>query len=400
MDPRVSVIIPCYNQGRFLPFSLQSVLEQTFQDWEAVIVNDGSIDNTAAVAAQFRDPRILYIEQKNRGLAGARNKGIHSARAQIIALLDSDDLWEPEFLEIMMDQLERYPQAAGAYCGHQYVDVKGQEIGVPSLKVVPPETFHHHVSRGNWLVPGAVVFRKAIAQEMGLFDESMRAVEDTDLWIRMSARYEFVGVPEILVKYRRHGSNMTADPQHMVKALYQLTQKMHGPLDENDVSGCKEKRIGYAMFYESAARKYLEVGNYKKSADYFEKMVNMLPSLPYEMWVWRSVSHAHLPIEVQADRGSFNWTLAQRDVLGLLCELHTRSKDASILKKSYPKMKASAFVALAQDSVDTGRFWLAYRWLGLAALTYPGVLFARRFWGTVARGIWRSVQRARNQLWN
>jgi hypothetical protein len=193
---------------------------------------------------------------------------------------------------------------------------------------------------------------------------------------------------------------MTADPQHMVKALYQLTEKMHGPLDENVDTWCEDKRFGYASFYESAARKYLEVGNFKKSADYFEKMADMQPSLSFKMRLWRGVSHAHVSIEDQADWGSFNWTLAQRDVLGLLCELRTRSKDSLILKRSYPKIKASAFVALAQDSVDTERFLLAYRWLCLAVWNYPGILFARRFWGTAARGLWWSVQRASYQLWN
>lgn len=98
--PEVSVIIPCYNHGHYLPHAVNSVLAQTFTDWEAIIVDDGSTDNTREVAAQFTDERVRYVHQENRGLSGARNTGIRAAQGAYLAFLDADDEWEPRFLRV------------------------------------------------------------------------------------------------------------------------------------------------------------------------------------------------------------------------------------------------------------------------------------------------------------
>ncbi len=117
MCPDVSVIIPCYNHAHYLSYALESVLAQTYNDWEAIVVDDGSTDNTAEVTAQFNDPRIRYIYQNNQGLSSARNTGIYASLAGAIALLDADDVWEADYLEKMLPTLESNPEAAAVYCG-------------------------------------------------------------------------------------------------------------------------------------------------------------------------------------------------------------------------------------------------------------------------------------------
>ncbi|MEM4724269.1 MAG: glycosyltransferase family A protein, partial [Candidatus Hadarchaeum sp.] len=108
----VSVIIPCYNHGHYLPCAVNSVMAQTFADWEAIIVDDGSTDNTREVAAQFTDSRVRYIYQDNRGLAAARNTGIRAAQGEYLAFLDADDEWEPTFLEACVAALSQQPALA------------------------------------------------------------------------------------------------------------------------------------------------------------------------------------------------------------------------------------------------------------------------------------------------
>src|SRR5512135_2445774 len=115
MTPIVSIIIPCYNQARYLPLSIGSVQAQSRPDWEIVLVNDGSTDDSAAVAAHFTDPRIRYIYQNNQGLSAARNTGVRAALGRYLAFLDSDDEWASEFLTTCIHTLETNPRLAGVY---------------------------------------------------------------------------------------------------------------------------------------------------------------------------------------------------------------------------------------------------------------------------------------------
>jgi len=123
--PRVSVIISCYNQAHYLPSAVYSVLAQTFADWEAIIVDDGSTDDTGNVAAQFTDARIHYIHQENRGLSAARNSGIRAARGEYLAFLDADDEWEPHFLEVCLTTLANQKTATAVVTRARFIDETG-----------------------------------------------------------------------------------------------------------------------------------------------------------------------------------------------------------------------------------------------------------------------------------
>ena len=181
MCPDVSVIIPCYNHGHYLSYALESVLAQTYNDWEAIVVDDGSSDNTPEVTAQLNDPRIHYIYQNNQGLSSARNTGICASLAEAIALLDADDVWDPNFLEKMMNSLANNPQSAAVYCGYKYIDQDGINIGFQEVKIIPAEKVHDILyKQGNWLLPSSVIFRKGLAEAVGLFDESLQGIEEWD----------------------------------------------------------------------------------------------------------------------------------------------------------------------------------------------------------------------------
>jgi glycosyltransferase involved in cell wall biosynthesis len=395
MEPiLVSAIIPAYNAELYLAQAIESAFAQTYQNFEIIVVDDGSTDGTAQIAHQFGDT-VRYVYQSNQGLAAARNTGIRHARSQIIALLDADDLWDPDFLQVMTGLLEKHPDAAAVHCGFQYIDAQGNIVGKPSLRVVSPEVFHRtQVIQGNWLSACAVLFRKPIAEEVGLFDESLRALEDQDLWIRLSASHPFIGLPVSLVKYRRHGSNMSKDPRHMITAGDKLMEKVFGPLDDNVSSWPKVKVVAYRNHFRSAAIRYLSVGNYEKCTYYLCRLA--VVSLDYlcSIELWRGLALAHMPDEFQFDASvEPDWNKMQNDIDFLLAELNKQRVDDATVDQNYARIKASAFLALADEAGRRGNLRLVSRWLWIASRSFAPLWVDRRLWGTIFRSLTGKMNR-------
>ena len=384
--PQVSVVIPAYNQAHFLAHAINSVLAQTYREYEVIVVDDGSTDDTPAVAGQFGDA-IRYIHQTNRGLSGARNTAIRNARAEIIALLDSDDLWEPNFLEMMVGLLTQHPETAGAYCGFQYINSTGETVGKPSLKIVPPEMFHETVViEGNWLAPCGVIFRKQLALDTGLFDESLRALEDSDMWIRMSAHHPFVGLPQALVKYRRHGNNMSSDPERMVTASRTVREKLFGSSSSDVSTWSRTKTLAFQNHFLSGSVHYLASSRVQQSADYLRRLARISVSHLWSLGTWRALVRAHLPREYQFDpQAKLDWECAQAHVTDLLDALVRKDPNAPDLQSQISRIKGGAFLALADEAGRAKEIHRAYSWLWQATRAYPGLLLERPYFGTLIR---------------
>jgi glycosyltransferase involved in cell wall biosynthesis len=209
-SPTVSVIIPAYNAAPYVAETLESLFAQTYRDFEAIFINDGSTDETEARVAPFRD-RLVYIAQPNRGVMAARNAGLRIARGRYIALLDSDDLLTPRFLEVLVGMLEEDATIAAAYPNALYFGWPRHDgkLHQDAFPVSEPVTFDR-VLRRECYVFGLLVFRRAVVDEVGGYDESLQGqgAEDFELWLRMlrhGHRFRFTREP--LVKYRwRHDS--------------------------------------------------------------------------------------------------------------------------------------------------------------------------------------------------
>jgi len=388
MGPKVSVLIPSYNHAHYLVYALDSVVSQSFSDWEAIVIDDGSTDDTQRVTVQFDDPRIKYIYQENQGLSAARNTGIRAANADIIALLDADDIWRVDFLEMMLVPFDSRPEAVAVYCGFQYIDENGQDVGIPSLKVVPPNEFRDYfAANGNWLVPSGVVFRKVIAEKEGCFDESLRAVEDAYLWSKMSYVGPFVGIPLPLVGYRRHDANMSSDPQRMVSSNYKILERHHGPPQGDTSTWTERKKYIYTRYFRSAAIRYLAFGDLQMSAYLFLRMQEITPQAGTEIGTWRSLARVHLPIEIRNAPNVIEWQSAERDILGLLAELEKMKPNSNILDERYSMISGSAYLALADEAFRAGQFALAYKWMWLAFKNHKSLILTRPYWGALGRGI-------------
>lgn len=395
--PTVSVIIPCYNHGHYLPHAVRSVLAQTFTDWEAIIVDDGSTDDTRQVAAQFTDPRIRYIYQENRGLSGARNTGIAAARGELIALLDADDMWEPEFLARMVAALQETPTAAAAYCGFRWMDAIGNPLKQSVLRVVPPERFYEELLyQGSWISACSVVVRAAAYREAGPFDESLQACEDYDMWLRMAKPMQFIGVPEVLVFYRRAGVNMSDDVERMSDALTTVLEKRVGPLETPTETWDKAKRAATRQLYSLRVQGHLAQGRTEESAENLLWLLRYHPDFALSLDLWYSLACVHQLVGQRGDFDTWDPTRGEADVTAVLHQLAARGVAQSELRA----MQGQAHFALAllnygKHRLNAARFHLVYsgrydpclpangRWVRLAGCLAPGVLPVKSLYRTV-----------------
>jgi glycosyltransferase involved in cell wall biosynthesis len=262
----VDIIIPAFNAAKYLPFALQSVLAQTFEDWRVLLVDDGSTDNIAQVIASFQDrfgPKMLCIRQENRGLPAARNTAIRASTAEFLALLDADDAWLPCRLEESIKILRERPLAGLSYGGITGIDPEGQlgDTFLGNSKHTEGKIAPYIYMRAVELPCPSVTFRRKCIDEVGLFDESMRATEDRDLWLRIALRYDVAYVPKVLAYYRVSPNSMSTDSERMLQAQRQFIAKHYG------APGCGRlaRRIALSQCYRQRAEA-LSIRNLRRAA--------------------------------------------------------------------------------------------------------------------------------------
>ena len=195
-NPEVSVVIPLFNKGRYIARAINSVLAQTFQDFEVIVVDDGSTDDGAVVVKGFDDPRIQLIQQENRGVSAARNRGIEAARAELVAFLDADDEWLPDHLETLVRLCKMCPEA-GAYTTAYLVKYPDSRLKTPNYHAIPgkpwegliPSYFKSAAFGASPASTTVVGIPKLILKEMGCFNTETWWGEDTDLWGRIAFKY-------------------------------------------------------------------------------------------------------------------------------------------------------------------------------------------------------------------
>jgi GT2 family glycosyltransferase len=211
--PQVSVIIPTYNRANLIGETLDSVLAQTYHNFEIIVVDDGSTDNTPAVISTGYKNLVRYIRQENAGQAAARNAGIRAANGIYVAFLDDDDLWLPHKLAQQMALFEGNSAVRWVYCDAQVFDgTSGQALHNFS-QINPPHTGQtaHYLLERNFIASPTPIIRRDIFEKVGYFDESglLRQREDWDMWLRLAADYSVSYVSEVLARYRVHLGSVT-----------------------------------------------------------------------------------------------------------------------------------------------------------------------------------------------
>ncbi|WP_062297797.1 glycosyltransferase family 2 protein [Nostoc piscinale] len=205
--PKVSVIIPTYQRSHLVGQAIESVLAQTYCNYEIIVVNDGSTDNTEEILAQYAD-QVIAIHQDNRGTAAARNAGIRVSQGQYLAFLDDDDLWEPQKLEKQIPLLETDSSIGLVYTDMVIFNEAGILPGTYLNGFVPPQTVTPlTLLHGNFFPMPTIIIRRVCWEQLGGFDESLRSSEDYDLWLRIVEEWAVGYVNEPLARYCRHSEN-------------------------------------------------------------------------------------------------------------------------------------------------------------------------------------------------
>jgi glycosyltransferase involved in cell wall biosynthesis len=213
--PLVSVIIPCYNQDYYLGEAIESVLAQSYANFEIVIVDDGSIDKTSEVAASY--PDVQCIRQENQGLAAARNTGLRMGRGDYLVFLDADDLLVPQALEAGLKCLEAHPACAFVSGHYRYINADGSFLNEHPQEQVG-EDYYLALLQGNYIgMHATVMYRRAALETIGGFDPALPACEDYDLYLRLARKFPVSRHGKVIAEYRQHGSNMSGNAELMLK---------------------------------------------------------------------------------------------------------------------------------------------------------------------------------------
>jgi len=256
--PRVSVIIPVFNGGKFIGQAIDSVLKQTFRDLEIVVVDDGSTDETPSVVAQFSD-RILYLRQENQGVSVARNTGIEAARGDYLAFLDADDVWLPHKLQRQVECLNKQSNVSAVGCGHYVADreLNVLEEKIPLHSQSPLDDLLLFRSN-HGLCSSTLLVKKNVIYRVGNFDPSLSTSADWDLAIRIAHRYEVAFVAEALVYYRQHDANMHQNVGRMERDMRVVLGKAFAIPDQQGSSSLR--RRAYSNLYRVLAGSYWHSG--------------------------------------------------------------------------------------------------------------------------------------------
>jgi glycosyltransferase involved in cell wall biosynthesis len=402
--PKVSVIIPAYNQAHFLDAAIQSVLSQTCCDYEIIVVNDGSTDDTGAVAQRYGE-RVRYIFQENQGLAGARNTGICAAQAELVALLDSDDLWLPGYLETMLSLAEEYPQAALFYCAGQCID----KAGLPLNQVVgiadhSPADLYQALLRANFLIPSTITMRRDAVVQAGLFDQTLRSWEDWELWLRLLPENKFIGINDVLVKYRIHGSSLSTDTTGMQRAVRAVVEKHFGDEDGSPEHWSADKRRAYGGLYRYAVLSSISRQNNWDCAPALHKALTADPKIKNDLSFFYDLVLGSQPV---GKRGSTEDLDLQGNVLHVealidsMFRLDARSELSGIRRAVH----ATASKAIGVAAYNTGRMALSRKYLLRAIYYAPALLLDRLVMGNMVRSflgskllaVMHSLRKASNQ---
>lgn len=228
-QPFVSVIIPTFNRGWILGEAVASVLNQDYAAFELIVVDDGSSDETAQILQRLPD-RIRVLTQKNRGVSAARNRGVAAAAGDLIAFLDSDDLWLPGKLRFQVDFFRNNPQALVCQTEEIWVR-KGVRVN-PGKRHRKPSGMIFRPSLHLCLVsPSAVMMRRRLFERVGLFDETLPACEDYDLWLRVSCRFpvHLIETP-LIVKRGGHADQLSRQPMLDKYRIQSLLKIIHSGL--------------------------------------------------------------------------------------------------------------------------------------------------------------------------
>ncbi len=284
ITPVVSIVMCAYNAANYIDETIDSVFAQTFSDFELIIVNDGSTDHTAKIVKSYADPRIVLVEQENGGPSAARNMAIQYASGKYLAILDSDDLWLPDYLKKMLGIFQSDPKIDFAYPnaelfgtpywnGKRFMDRDPSSLPITLDKLISREC--------NVFISS--IFKREIIAEVGGFDPSLKGSEDLDLWFRIcQAGYQFTFTTEVLVKYRKRDDSLSSGSENFYQNVKAAIDKLKttSPLTtrQQELADQYIKRVE-AEDYDNRFHRKFAARNFQAAASDLREVIARQPSV-------------------------------------------------------------------------------------------------------------------------
>ena len=294
--PKVSVIIPTYNCARYLPGAIESVLRQTYRDFEVIVVNDGSPDDTDSAVAPYLD-RITYIKQANLGAPAARNRGLAASTGELIAFLDDDDEWVPEKLRLQV------PEFDDAEVGLVYSDLRVvhddgrvEESFLATRPLAASGYIFENFLASGFILTSCVAVSRRCLEDVGDFDESMRSLQDFDLWFRILRRWKAALVRRPLALRRLRAGNMTSDRNLPSRFYVRLYEKV---LTEFELSP-RERAIARSRMAEVCYERGYYLSHRGSRAEARSVLLRSLWYNARQLRAWRCLAVALAPTAIAA----------------------------------------------------------------------------------------------------
>jgi glycosyltransferase involved in cell wall biosynthesis len=302
MTPTVTVVMPAYNAEAFVGEAIESVLAQTYADWQLVVVDDGSTDGTSLVVAAYDDPRIHLVAIAHSGLpAVARNRGLTNSDSRYVAFLDADDFWQPKKLARQLAVFDSRPEVGLVHSDFKYLQDGALERFTPPPELTAAGSQFERLAVGHYIANSSVMLRRELLARHGLFDEDprLRGTEDFELWMRVSPFTTFAYVDEPLMIYRRHTSS-TGQGEHMGLGYVTAMEKM--------------ERLHPQLFAGLGVPYWRMLGYYR---DYYglagrgrREFLRVLRRNPRDRFAWRWLARSFLPASFVREHGSLRALVA------------------------------------------------------------------------------------------
>lgn len=382
----ISVIIPTYNHAHYLVEAVNSALAQSYPYVEILVVDDGSTDNTAAVMQRYGN-RVRYIQQENRGLSGARNSGILAAQGEYIALLDADDFWDTTYLQHVHAALATDSSLGAIYTGTRFVDANGKAQAQPGVATVPADRLYDRLLDGEFFAPSAVLVRRRVLADVGLFDLDLRASEDWEIWLRVARAYPFGGIAQPLLNYRVHGNNMSSDPAHMLHYQRLTLAKHFGPMVGAPATWPRAYQRAYGAVAYFAAQGYYQRGDLPTGTHYLRQAFEANPALTASLDLFYELGCVNQPLGQRGDPRTLDLRKNAKNLCASLAQIFQAADLPIYLQKKEHTAYAYAYRALGTLAYNSGKLREARTFLWQALQQQPRWLADRSFLTMIGKAL-------------
>lgn len=393
----VSVIIPAFNQARYLAEAIRSAVAQTRPAFEIIVIDDGSTDVTPDIAQGFRE-HVRYIRQPNQGLAGARNAGIAAANGEFIALLDSDDVWRPDHLALLSTAAARWPEAVAWIGSGACIDAAGRDLPQSSGHAARSATWidRRQLLRANAIIPSAALLHRERLVHWGGFatDHRIHGCEDWDLWLRLSLDGPLIGLPAASVGYRLHPSSMSTNLALMAEAARQVMERAVGAEMGDPTQWPTDKRIGWGGAYRFCAlTSLIRAGDWPACVDALRRALAIDPSLAQDSDLFYELALGTQPLGYRGSDQQRDLNVAR--IAWLLGQLSVQGPHAG--RPDQRQVAKTAWRALALAGYNLGDPAVARAALGRLLRANPRGLADATLWPLLLRATvaWPLVRRRR-----